>query len=254
MHSALLVRSFLSFGPRFVYRHPMKLAQLRDSWRSYKSRVQTLGNLSNQALDQVEALLGEVENEAAFFHEMKGFWNLPIYVIASYLMVRLMRPDVVVETGVEHGLSSRVTLLAMERNGRGTLHSIDFPNQDVVIESAGYRQTNIMPAGRETGWMVPASLRGRWHLHLGDARALLPKLLTTLEPLDLFMHDSLHYYDHMLFEFRTAWPYLRQGGVILSDDIDWNTAFADFATEIGCQSVFLNNRHAGAIRKPGAHS
>ena len=107
-----------------------------------------------------------------------------------------------------------------------------------------------MPPGKETGWMVPKELRGRWRLHLGDAKELLPALLPTLGPLDIFTHDSLHSYDHMMFEFRTAWPHLRDGGVLCSDDIDANRSFVDFAAEVNCPGVIFNNRRAGAIRKP----
>jgi len=73
--------------------------------------------------------------------------------------------------------------------------------------------------------MVPTDLRNRWHLYLGDAKEMLPRLLQTLGTIDIFIHDSLHSYEHMLFEFRTAWPHLRGGGVILSDDIDANCSF-----------------------------
>jgi predicted O-methyltransferase YrrM len=32
----------------------------------------------------------------------------------------------------------------------------------------------------------------------------------------------------MLFEFRAAWPHLRAGGVLVSDDVFWNPAFLLF--------------------------
>ncbi len=109
------------------------------------------------------------------------------------------------------------------------LHSIDLPNQDVALEQGGSRQRDVMATGRETGWLVPVSLRSRWKLHLGNAQALLPELLPKLGPIDVFIHDSLHTYEHMMFEFRTAWPHLRAGGILLSDDTDWNTAFPEFS-------------------------
>src|SRR2546426_42220 len=55
--------------------------------------------------------------------------------------------------------------------------------------------------------------------------------------------------EHMLFEFRTAWPYLCDGGILLSDDTDWNEAFAEFAAAVQCSPVMFNFR-VGAIRKP----
>ena len=44
----------------------------------------------------------------------------------------------------------------------------------------------------------------------------------------MFLHDSLHTYSHMMYEYTTAWPYIRVGGVLLSDDIDFNEAFKQF--------------------------
>ena len=250
MQSVFLVRSFLTFAPRFMYRHPTKLGQLLEHWRDYSGRFQELGRLTDQDIDRVETLFNELNGDEQLFRELGGFWRMLIYDIVMYMLVRLMRPGIVVETGVEHGVSSWIVLLAMERNGKGALHSIDLPNQDVVDESIGFWQRNIMPPGKETGWMVPRELRGRWRLHLGDAKELLPALLPTLGPLDIFTHDSLHSYDHMMFEFRTAWPHLRDGGVLCSDDIDANRSFVDFAAEVNCPGVIFNNRRAGAIRKP----
>ena len=269
MRSVFLTRSFLTFAPWFLYRHPTKLGQLLKHWRAYRARFIELSRLSGQPVDRIETFLNEVEAEEPLFRELGGFWNLfPVYrdrlstphAIVSYILVRLMQPDVVVETGVEHGLSSRIILLAMERNRRGTLHSIDLPNAVVEDEASGFVQRNIMPPGKETGWMVPPDLRSRWHLLLGDAQELLPRLLQTLGTIDIFLHDSLHSYEHMLFEFRTAWPHLRDGGVLCSDDTDSGilfldgkpgpSAFTDFVAEVNCPGVIFNNRRVGAIRKP----
>ena len=35
----------------------------------------------------------------------------------------------------------------------------------------------------------------------------------------MFHHDSLHTWDHMTWEFETAYPHLRPDGVLASDDI-----------------------------------
>ena len=51
--------------------------------------------------------------------------------------------------------------------------------------------------------------------------------------MDAFFHDSLHTFDHMTFEYRTAWPFLRPGGVLLSHDVHWNRAFPRFASSVG---------------------
>lgn len=75
---------------------------------------------------------------------------------------------------------------------------------------------------------------------------LLPQVLATLKSVDMFIHDSLHSYEHMMFEFRAAWPYVRKGGILFSDDVDYNNAFADFTAEIGTQPTMFNYR-VGAV-------
>ena len=249
MSAALIARSFLPFAARFLYRHPTKLGLLRRHWSDYVGRSGKLAELTGAGMHRIEAALYELECEEPLFREVNGLVGMPMHPIIYYALIRVMQPDLVVETGVCDGFSTRFLLLAMERNGRGTLHSIDLPNQDVKLDQDGSRQRDVMAAGRETGWLVPAALRSRWTLHLGDAHVLLPELLPTLDPIDVFIHDSLHTYEHMLFEFRTAWPRLRAGGFLLSDDTDWNTAFPEFAALVQCPRVMFNFR-VGAIRKP----
>ncbi len=248
VRTALLARSFLPFATRFLYRHPTKLRLLHQHWCDYMGRFEKMAALTGHDVDRVESVFYELECEEPLFREVNGLTGMPLHPIVYYGLVRLMQPDLVVETGVCDGYSSRFLLLAMERNGRGRLHSIDLPNQDVELVPGRSRQRDVLPGTRETGWLVPPSLRGRWQLHLGDARELLPGLFPTLGKADIFIHDSLHTYEHMMFEFQTAWPNLRDGGIMVSDDTDWNDAFADFAASVNRTPVMFNYR-VGAIRK-----
>ena len=100
-----------------------------------------------------------------------------------YVVVRVTRPRVIVETGVASGLSSAHILRALAANGTGTLYSIDLPN---------VQEGSVLPQGRPPGWIVPDSMRGSWRLQLGDARSLLPALLTAVGRVDLFLHESDH--------------------------------------------------------------
>ena len=248
MRSSLIAKSFLPFAARFFYRHPTKLDRLRQHWRDYIGRFGKLSALTGAEMAKVEAVLYELECEEPLFRAVNGLAGMPMHPIIYFALVRLTRPEVVVETGVCDGFSSRFLLLAMERNGYGTLHSIDLPNQDVPLEAAGGRQRDVMASGRATGWLVPESLRHRWRLHLGDAKHVLPAVLQDVGMIDIFIHDSLHTYDHMLFEYRTAWPHLRPGGILLSDDTDWNRAFPTFAAEVNGETLMFNFR-VGGMRK-----
>jgi len=243
----LLAKSFFPFAARFILRHPKKWAHLAQYWSNYVGRYGKIAGLTSQEIRRVEAVFYELECQEPLFKELNGLQGMGMHPLLYYSTVRLMQPEVVVETGVMEGFSSRFILLAMAQNGRGTLHSIDFPNQDVELVSGGRRQRDMM-GERSTGWLVPDHLRSRWNLLLGDARVLLPQVMAEHTSMDMFIHDSLHSYDHMMFEFQTAWPCLRQGGILFCDDIDYNTAFFDFARKVQLPTIRFNDR-VGAMKK-----
>jgi hypothetical protein len=104
----------------------------------------------------------------------------------------------------------------------------------------------------EIGCAVPDRLRDRWELILGPSEEHLPKLLQSVGTVDVFFHDSDHSRSVMLWEYRTAWPFVRPGGLLLSDDVDWNDAFDTFRAETGGNPFkwFGSTGKRGALRKP----
>jgi hypothetical protein len=73
-------------------------------------------------------------------------------------------------------------------------------------------------------------------------------MLAQVGQLPIFIHNSLHTYGHMIWEHREAYPYLRPGGLLFSDDALWNNAFEDFSREIhASQSRILHG--VGFLRK-----
>jgi hypothetical protein len=146
--------------------------------------------------------------------------DLRFHSLSPYVLVRLLHPELVIETGVASGKSSALILLALAHNKNGRLVSIDLPKQPGALLADGARTHT---GGRPVGWLVPAHLRQRWDLRLGDARELLPQALRQGTP-DLFLHDSLHTETHVTFELdqvlATSCPVL---GV---DDIDTGAGLA----------------------------
>jgi predicted O-methyltransferase YrrM len=160
-----------------------------------------------------------------------------------YAMLRAVKPEVVVETGVANGFSTAFSLLALQANGTGHLHSIDLPREvgreyepGTFYEGEGRAG---IPSGSEPGWLIPQELKERWTLILGRSQEELPPLLARLGSVDVFMHDSEHSFDCMWFEFNAAWPALRAGGVLVSDDVNSTEAFARFASQEGREPVRL---------------
>jgi Methyltransferase domain len=160
-----------------------------------------------------------------------------------YAVLRHLRPQIAVETGVANGFSTAYALLALEHNGEGHLHSIDWPREVGREYEAGefYEGEGRagIPPGSEPGWLIPSELRQRWMLTLGRTQDELPPLLDRLGTIDSFMHDSEHSFDCMWFEFNEAWPHLRAGGLLFSDDVNSTEAFPRFAQEQGKEAVRL---------------
>jgi len=141
----------------------------------------------------------------------------PELVRAIWCLTRHLMPARVVETGVARGVSSRFILEALERNESGRLWSIDQPPPlDPELND-------------QVGVAVNASCRRRWSYIHGSSRRRLPRLLTSLESIDLFVHDSIHTEYNTRFELEQAWRVLRPGGALVVDDIDLNNGFHSFA-------------------------
>ncbi len=145
--------------------------------------------------------------------------------------MRFGRPEIVFETGVFDGQSS--VLQALEDNGAGRLVSVDLPATSTVDGSTQCMRESSLPAGCDPGWAIADRLRGRQRLILGDSKEWLPRLFTEHPTVDIFIHDSLHTFEHMYFEYSLAWRHLPPGGLLLSDDIFWSAAFHRFCREQG---------------------
>ena len=98
-----------------------------------------------------------------------GGWNDSdrAFAEAIWCIVAHVRPARVVETGVAHGLTSRVILEGLDRNGSGHLWSVDLPAVDSALHP-------------EIGMAVPDGLRSRWTYVQGTGRERLPHLLAEL--------------------------------------------------------------------------
>jgi hypothetical protein len=138
-------------------------------------------------------------------------------------------------------VTSRVILEAMSLNGTGHLWSLDLPHP--------FRPE----LHKETAAAVPPVCRKRWTYVRGSSRRRLAALVSSLDRIDVFVHDSLHTGRNIRFELRTVWPALQRGDLALVDDVD-NQAFRDFVQEVGDPpSVVLRSADGpcmfGAIRK-----
>ena len=61
----------------------------------------------------------------------------------------------------------------------------------------------------------------------------------------LFIHDSLHTYEHERWEPRTVAPHLAPGGVLISDNVHVTPALTECSAEFGLEY------HESVERPPG---
>jgi predicted O-methyltransferase YrrM len=203
---------------KYHYRRVSECAFVEFFAQQYGCSLQNL-DAAYSDLNVNSSVWNDLANKLSLYPSGYGL-QMTREAAALYLLIRLIKPDRIIETGVSAGVSSTYLLRALHDNNKGELYSIDLPPDN-------------LPPGKECGWAVPESLRGRWHLHIGDAKEILEPLLDSVSKIDCFIHDSLHTYDHMMWEFRTAWKYLNPSGLFLAHDVGRNKAFSDFMKEKG---------------------
>lgn len=222
---------------------------IRSLWQlgSGVDKFEFAAYLLNATVESSTWTLNELKSNNAFYEHLEKCLGASVSNEVGeilYIVVRLLKPDIVVETGVERGITSCFILQAEEDNKQGELYSIDLP-------PTGRRLTDYLvyrlPEGKQSGWIIPANLRHRWHLILGDAKEKLPFLLKQLGKIDIFLHDSLHTVEHQKWEYETAWPYIKEGGILLSDDA--YAAFMAFCNEH--KAYPLHCKYFGGINKGG---
>ena len=128
-----------------------------------------------------------------------------------YGLVRWQRPAVVVEVGGYLGMSSSFILKALADAGLSDaqVYSVEFDPEC------------------PHGVLVPEELRAGFVPLHGRVEDLLKQNQLPIS-IDLYLHDSSHRYAHMLWEFRAFWKRLRSGGMMISHDVNFNAAFAEF--------------------------
>ena len=143
-----------------------------------------------------------------------------------YGLTRWLRPTVVVESGGFIGMSSAFILkaLADEKLAAAKLYSIE--------SSKECEQGALIPDELRAASAGFVPIRGKVEDFLkGDQ---LPRSI------EMFLHDSSHSKRHMLWEFRQFWPRLRDGGLLVSHDVQMNAAFAEFVAK-----TYVDDRKTG---------
>jgi predicted O-methyltransferase YrrM len=161
-----------------------------------------------------------------------------------YAICELLSARTVIETGVAYGFSSLAMLLSLSQRD-GTLYSVDMP----------YPRAS---SARYVGWVVPERLAKHWRLFRYPDYIGLTRVLRLVDQIDLCHYDSDKSYEGRAWAYRELWSRIRPGGIFISDDIGDNTAFRDFALEVGQEPIVVKGpgsggageRFVGIIVKP----
>jgi len=147
-----------------------------------------------------------------------------------YGLTRWHRPLISVESGGFIGMSSAFILKALtdEKLIVSKLYSIEL--------SEDCEQGALIPDELRSASAGFVPVRGRIEDLL--KRDQLP------QSIDMFLHDSSHSYRHMLWEFRQFWPRLRDGGLLVSHDVQMNAAFPEFIAKTYVQDKKTGRRDA----------
>ena len=136
---------------------------------------------------------------------------LPVHTMV-YLICMKVRPQKVVETGVEKGGTSSMILQALDRNDSGRLWSID------IGSTFWYKGKPVSSIGP----LVENHTKSRWKLVKGDAQEVMGDVLAETGYIDVFCAGQGHTYEVQKHEGGHGWPRLRSGGIFVLDRADWN--------------------------------
>jgi len=97
------------------------------------------------------------------------------------------------------------------------------------------------------GAIIPDELKSRWNFIFGKSSEKLELIFNKIENADIFIHDSLHTYKNMIFEFESAEKNLKKSGIILSDDVLDNDAFYDFTNKKELENYLIKVKNDSGL-------
>jgi predicted O-methyltransferase YrrM len=141
--------------------------------------------------------------------------------VGWYALTRALRPQHVVETGTDKGSGSCVFAAALLRNETGRLTTID------VKPDSGYLISG--PYAEVIDRLVDDSVNA-----LRNDRA----------PVDLFLHDSWHTFEHEIAELGAVAPRLTDRALVLTDNAHASDALLRWSESTGRRFLFFAEQPA----------
>lgn len=186
--------------------------------RNLRYLVEMIACATNTASDEIAAYVSEAQNDQELRDRGTGFGFGRR--LGWYAIVRAIKPEVIVETGVERGHGALILCAALWRNAsEGKL--------------GRYYGTDIDPGA---GRLLTGKYSEMGKILYGDSIASLQALDETI---DLFINDSDHSADYELREYETVASKLGQNAFILGDNSHVTDKLALFSRDNGRRFLFF---------------
>jgi predicted O-methyltransferase YrrM len=182
--------------------------------------VELMENENEKILSKINVKLGGGANQKLLF-----------------FLTRFLKPDIVLETGVAAGHSSKVILKALEKNKKGVLFSSDFP------------YFRIKNPEKYIGILLDEKLKKNWNLAIEGDEINLKGFFKTIKKVDLFHYDSDKSYKGKKKVFNLIIEKMSKGSKMIFDDIQDDTFFIDIVAEYDFNFKVFNfeNKFIGLI-------
>ncbi len=181
-----------------------------------------IAQATNTEVEKVEGYLQEIEQDKELSaHILAHLQQHPdryksdntVYYarrIGWYALVRILRPRVLIETGIDKGLGSCVLCAALRRNAaEGDL--------------GHYYGTDINPAA---GYLLQSPYKEFGTILYGDSIESLNKFDKAV---DLFINDSDHSATYEAREYEAILPKMSENGIIVSDNAELADSLHQFS-------------------------
>lgn len=140
-----------------------------------------------------------------------------------YAFVRILKPTVVVETGVDKGLGSVILCSALEKNSNE-----GFPGK--------YYGTDIDP---KAGYLLSGKYKNYGEILYGDS---ISSLLKFPHKIDIFINDSDHSEEYEYREYATINHLLNKNAIILGDNSHVSDKLSIFSKEHRRQFLYFQEK------------
>jgi predicted O-methyltransferase YrrM len=190
--------------------------------------IGTISSISNKSISEVEQYFSELENDIEFKKDLDTKINrlprskeLPSPIpfgrrVVWYALIRIYKPNVIVETGTDKGIGSLVIQKAIEKNGNGVLYTLD--------------------KDRHSGSMFDESDLKKIKFLIGDSL----ESIKSIKDVDLFIHDSDHSAEHERNEYLAVSPKLTQNALVISDNSHVTNVLFQWSKETNKKFIFIN--------------